>query len=357
MRYFKDTAGLRTDLETIAADGEELRRERVDAALADGRAVFITRPLPGLADAYAMDAVTGLIDVGGYLETLIRVGQPSGEVPDLPRTTSQEPIPGLRLLGYGVRQHGGHSQEWVRLRLWWRAPGGLTEPFKVSARLVNADGQVVAVTDAEPVSGVYPATAWRPGEVVADAYEIPLPAGLPPGDYVSLVVVYDPVTVIEQGRVELPAVYLQGSGARPPRWALEASVAQSPYARFGDIELLGVAPPDPGASYRPGDALPLTLLWQALARPAGDLQVSFWLEGDGQYPLGAEPVGGRFPTSNWESGRVVHQQTALPILEIGQPGIYQLKMRVTRDGQPVPWGRWLIPLGSDLNLGTVQISP
>jgi hypothetical protein len=30
-------------------------------------------------------------------------------------------------------------------------------------------------------------------------------------------------------------------------------------------------------------------------------------------------------------------------------------MRVTRDGQPLPWGRWLIPMGSDLDLGPVQI--
>ena len=39
------------------------------------------------------------------------------------------------------------------------------------------------------------------------------------------------------------------------------------------------------------------------------------------------------------------------------PGTYHLKMRLTRDGQPVPWGRWLIPLGSDLDLGAVQIGP
>jgi len=355
LRYFQDTDGIRPDLETIAADGEALRREKVDEAMAKGRAVFITRPLSGLADAYALDAVTGLIDVGGHLEALIRVGQPSDEVPELPRPTNQELIPGLHLLGYGVRQHGGHWQEWARLRLWWQAPQGLAEPFKVSARLVNVDGQVVAVTDAEPVSGAYPATAWRPSEVVADAYEIPLPAGLPPGDYVPLVIVYDPATGMERGRVELQAVFLEGNRTRPPRQVLETSAAQTPYARFGAVELLGITPPDPNVRYRPGDALPLTLLWQALAEPAGDLEVSFWLEGDGQYALGADPVGGLFPASEWQAGWVVRQQLALDVPEIDQPGIYRLMMRVTRDGQPVPWGRWLIPLGSDLDLGTVQV--
>jgi hypothetical protein len=355
LRYFQDTAGIRTDLETIAADDETLRRERVDAALADGRTVFITRPLPGLAEAYALDAITGLIDVSGHLQTLILVGQPSGDLPELPRPTDQEPVPGLELLGYGVRQHGGHWQDWARLRLWWRAPEGLAEPFKVSTRLVNTDGQIVAVTDAEPVAGAYPATAWRPGEIVADAYEIPFPAGLPPGDYVPLVVVYEPATGAERGRVELPPVALQGSEARPPRRALEESVAQTSYARFGDIELLGFTPPDPNVLYGPGDVLPLTLLWQALAEPAGDLRVSLWLEADGLYPLGKEPVGGNFPASGWQKGQVVRQQPVLQVPDIKPPGTYRLKMRVTRDGQPVPWGRWLIPLGSDLDLGAVQI--
>ena len=355
LRYFQDTANLRPDLETIAADDEALRREKIDEALAQGGAVFITRPLPGLAQVYALDAVTGPIDVGGHWQALIRVGQPSSELPELPRSADQEPVPGLELLGYGVHQHGGHWQDWARLRLWWRAPEGLSEPFKVSARLVNSDGQVVAATDAEPVAGAYPATGWRPGEVVADAYEIPLPPGLPPGDYAPLVIVYDPATGAERGRVELPPVPLSGSGARPPQRALEASLAQTTYARFGDVELLGFTPPDPNVQYSPGDLLPLTLLWQALADPSGDLRASFWLEADGSYPLSEEPVGAKFPASEWQQGQVVRQQPVLRLPDIKPPGTYRLKMRVTRDGQPVPWGRWLIPLGSDLDLGTVQI--
>ena len=354
LRYFQDTAGLRPDLETIAADDETLRRARIDEALARGRAVFITRPLPGLTEAYALDAVTGPIDVGGHWQALIRVGQPSTDLPEVPHPIDQQPVPGLELLGYGVRQHGGHWQDWARLRLWWRAPEGLSEPFKVSARLVNADGQVVAATDAEPVAGAYPATTWRPGEVVADAYEIPLPAGLPTGDYTPLVIVYDPATGTEHGRVELAPVTLSGSGARPPRRALEASVSQTPYARFGDVELLGFTPPDPNVRYGPGDPLPLALLWQALAKPSGDLRASFWLQADRSYPLGEEPVGGAYPAGEWREGQVVRQLPLLHLPGSVPPGTYRLQMRVTRDGQPVPWGRWLIPLGSDLDLGAVQ---
>ncbi|MGD2205299.1 MAG: DUF2723 domain-containing protein [Anaerolineae bacterium] len=361
IEYFQAASNLRADVETVRADDEAARRSAVDAALAEGRAVFLTRPLPGLTRDYSLDAVTGLINVGGHLETLIRVSDLGDESPTIPRSTDLEPAPGLELLGYGLREHHGHWLGWARLRLWWRAPQGLAAPPKISARLVDAGGHTVAATDAEPVSGAYPTPAWRPGEVVADAYEIPLPAGLPPGDYRPLVIVYDPDTTAELGRAELEPVYLAGSPVRPPQRALEASVARTVYARFGDVELLGFTPPDPEVAYRPGDTLPLTLLWQAQGQPGGDLQVTFWLEDVEEYPLGGEPVGGRFPVGRWTDtlkgtgGQIVRQWPALQVPGDAPAGAYRLKMRVTRGGRPVAWGRWWIPLGSDLDLGLVQI--
>jgi hypothetical protein len=355
LRYFQDTVGLRPDVETVAADDEAARRAAVEAALEEGRAVYVTRPLPGLLDSHALGAVTGLIDVNGDTEALLRVGEPGYEVSGFPYPAGQEPVPGLQLLGYGVHEHRGHWQSWARLRLWWRAPDGLAEPFKVSARLTDADGHVVAVTDAEPVAGIYPTTAWRPGEVVADAYEIPLPAGLPPGEYTPLVIVYDPASGAERGRVDLAPVRLEGNPARPPHRALEASVGQTIYARFGDVELLGFTPPNPETAHRPGEALPLVLLWQARGQPAGELRAAFWLEGEGEYTLGREAVGRPFSTDRWRDGQAVRQWPILRVPEDTPPGTYRLKMRVTRNEQPVPWGRGFIPLGSDLDLGLVSV--
>lgn len=357
LRTFQDTTGLRRDLVTIAADDEATRRAAVEAALAEGGAVYVTRPLPGLADEHALGGVIGLIDVADDWQTLIRVADPVYDAPELPNRISAQPLPGLKLLGYGVHEHGGHWQAWTRLRLWWQAPEGLSEQFKVSARLVDANGQTVAATDGEPVAGAYPATAWRAGEVVADAYEIPLPAGLPPGAYSPLVILYDPATGTEWGRAELAPVSLQGNPARPPRQALEVSVAQTVYALFGDVELLGFTPPSPEIPYQPGDLLPLTLLWQARGLPGGDRRVTFWLEEDGEQMLGEEPVGGDLAADSWSEGQAVRQWPELRVPGETPAGSYRLKMRVTRDGQPVPWGRGLFPMGSDLDLGKVLVSP
>ncbi len=355
LRYLQETIGLRPDVETIARDGEEARREAVEKALAEGRSVYITRPLPGLADRYALASVIGLIDVAGDPETLIQVREPNFEVPPVPRPADLEIIPGLRLVGYGFHEHRGHWQAWLRLRVWWQAGQGGVESFKVSARLVDAGGQFVAVTDAEPVAGAYPSTVWRPGEVVADAYEIPLPAGLPPGEYTPVIIVYEPATGMERARVSLTSVWLTGNPARPPRRALEASVARTIYARFENVELLGYTPPDPEAIYRPGDLLPLTLLWQAQGPAVGAWHVAVWLEGLRRHPVHEESLGGLFPTDRWQAHQVVQQKPYLPIPGDLPAGVYRLKMRVIRDGRPVAWGRGLIPLGSDLDLGAVRI--
>ncbi|MGD2039895.1 MAG: DUF2723 domain-containing protein [Anaerolineae bacterium] len=355
LRYFQETENVGAGIDTVAADQEALRRQAVEDALEEDNPVFITRVLPGLEQAYALDALTGEIRVDGELESLIQVGAPDDTVPHLPRAVNQEVVPGLELLGYGLHEHQGHWQAWLRLRLWWRASRGLAAPFKVSARLVDARGQMVAVVDADPVSGAYPPIAWRPGEVVADAYEIPLPAGLPPGDYRPLVIVYDPGTGAEWGRIELDPVRLEGNPSRPPRRALEASVAHTVHARFGDVELLGYTPPDPGFAHRPGDPLPLALLWQAAGQPVGEWQVSFWLEDVDGYPVGQEPVGGRFPVDQWAQGQLVRQWPDLYVPDRMPAGVYRLMMRLTRDGQPVPWGKGWLPLGSDLELGLVQI--
>jgi hypothetical protein len=360
LRYFQETAGLRPDVETIAADEEGPRLEAVQAALARGRAVHITRPLPGLAGGHTLDTVVGLIEVDEELETLLRVNAPEGDIPPLPPETTAQPNLGLRLVGAELDDHQAHWQAWARLRLWWQASQGLDERLKISARLLEGGGRVIGVVDAEPVGGAYPTTAWQPGETVADAYEIPLLSGTPPGDYRALIVIYDPDTGTEQGRIELPPIRLDGNPARPPRRALEASLVETIYARFGDMDLLGFTPPDAVMSHHPGETLPVTLLWQAQERPVSDLRLSFWLEGDIIQPLDPgsnAAVGGGFPTIQWQAGQVVRQWPSLLVPPDTPPGLYQLKMRVLRDGQPLPWGRWFIPLGSDLDLGQVQIAP
>jgi hypothetical protein len=66
-------------------------------------------------------------------------------------------------------------------------------------------------------------------------------------------------------------------------------------------------------------------------------------------------VGGAHSAAGWTTGEAVRQLVALRLPEGIVAGRYRLKLQVTRAGHPVPWGRWLLPLGSDLELGWVQV--
>jgi hypothetical protein len=193
--------------------------------------------------------------------------------------------------------------------------------------------------------------------VVADAYEIPLPAGTPPGDYVPLVIVYEPETGAEIGRALLDPVYLEGNPVPPPDSDIQTSVAQASGACLGDLRLVGLTPPVEYLDADPGASLSLTLLWQARRQPTGRYAALFWLEGAERISLSDELVGGAYPTGRWQAGQAVRQSLQWPVPAVENLGVYRLKMRVLRDGQPLPWGNCLIPLGSDLLLGSVHLMP
>ena len=63
VRYFRDVLGQRPDVEVVPADAEAARFAAVDAALAAGKSVYLTRDLPGAAGRYSLNAVGPLIKV------------------------------------------------------------------------------------------------------------------------------------------------------------------------------------------------------------------------------------------------------------------------------------------------------
>jgi hypothetical protein len=84
--------------------------------------------------------------------------------------------------------------EVVAVRLWWRADGAPDRDYAAYVHLVGpTDALPLAQADG-PAGGDYPMTLWEPGERVAEARALALPAGLAPGEYRLLVGLYDAAT-------------------------------------------------------------------------------------------------------------------------------------------------------------------
>jgi hypothetical protein len=196
VRYFRDVLGWRPDVIVVPADAEEARFAAIEAALAAGRPVYLTRDLPGAAARYSLDAAGPLIAV-------------TAKATPTPAPPGQDVGTGIRLVNSRTEVRRTHGEPVVRLNLTWTAAEPLTEDLKVSARLVDQSGQPIVASDRVPVHFAYPTTAWVPGEMIQDVYDLPLPPGTPDGPYRILLVLYRAADASEVGRVELPPVVIQ----------------------------------------------------------------------------------------------------------------------------------------------------
>ena len=165
----------------------------VDAALASGVPVYLTRDLPGASARYSLDAAGPLIAVSPKAQP---AAPPSGQ-----------PIgAGILLADAKTEVRHPHGGPVVRVTPTWVATAPVQEQLKVSARLLDASGKQLLQDDRVPVHFTYPTTAWAPGELVRDSYDLALPPNAPAGLYTILLILYRGSDGGEVGRVQLPPV-------------------------------------------------------------------------------------------------------------------------------------------------------
>ncbi len=201
LRYVQRAHGAAAGVETIAADDEAARRAWLDASLADGVPVYLTRELPGTASAYSFSGEGALVRVWPRGET--QAGAPA--------TPLDERFAGgaLALLGVEWRPLPGAEGRTAELALYWQPQQPLTQTLKLSLRPQNADGTPVLLPDGTPMQkdhvplrGTAATPDWVVGETVRDVYTVPLLPGVPGATLA--IIVYDAATLAEVGRLQTP---------------------------------------------------------------------------------------------------------------------------------------------------------
>jgi 4-amino-4-deoxy-L-arabinose transferase-like glycosyltransferase len=79
------------------------------------------------------------------------------------------------------------------LTLVWQDRTPASTSYKVFVHVLDGKSDVLAQRDDFPQSGAMPTTFWVPGQVIADHYQVPLPASLPAGAQLE-VGMYDPAS-------------------------------------------------------------------------------------------------------------------------------------------------------------------
>ena len=98
-----------------------------------------------------------------------------------------------RVLLAGFSTPGGvqPARKPLEVRLIWQCVAPLAQHYRVFVHLLNAQGQIVAQSDAEPAGWTRPTTGWLPGEFIVDEHQLQLPDALPAGSYALQAGLYD----------------------------------------------------------------------------------------------------------------------------------------------------------------------
>lgn len=99
----------------------------------------------------------------------------------------------VALVGYEIDKPVAAAGESLGLTLYWKVLRGDLPDLTVFTHLIH-DGEPTTLygqRDSQPVFGAYPTTAWQPGEIVKDRYDIPIDPNAPAGSYRIAVGLYD----------------------------------------------------------------------------------------------------------------------------------------------------------------------
>ena len=199
LRYFQQAEDMRPDVKTIAADRDDERLAAITASVESATPTYTTRPVDGLAEQFSLSAEGPLIRVW-----------PVGGIPNQQLFTETAILltPEITLAGWDVLLRESRSGPSTRLVLRWQVGDTPPADFKISARILDPTGSVLAQTDNYPVHNSYPPTHWRPGESIPDSYDLPLDV-VPNQPVTLLVILYNPEDGGEIVRWEQPNILLK----------------------------------------------------------------------------------------------------------------------------------------------------
>jgi hypothetical protein len=236
----------------------------------------------------------------------------------------------LRWLGYDLAVRPWMPGDDLRVSLGWQVLQTPTRDWRAFVQLLDAGGQVAAGWEGPPLIDL-PGRQWRPGDLLRTPWSLRLPAALPDASYRLIAGFFDPTS----GQRLAPAgqradflfiapVQIKG---RPHQFEAPAPTT-SQVAQFGSqVRLLGhdLSP----SSVRSGDAVTLTLYWQAAELWTRRASVFVHLLApDGQTVAQAddEPGAGRLPTTSWLTGEYLADSHVLRLPAALPPGVYPIEI-------------------------------
>lgn len=231
-----------------------------------------------------------------------------------------------RLLGYAVDRTTAAPGERLYLTVYWEAAAPFDRNYAVFVHVLSEVGALVTQRDTHPGLGRYPTRAWSVGYAFADRIPIDLPETAYAPDQAEIVIgLYD----VQTGE-RLLAPQAPDGIVRLTSLTIERPASGGyPLAINFNNEIALVAYELSERTVTAGQALTLTLHWQAIAPAAYDYNVFAHVLGQANHVWAANdglPRTRPEHTSQWSSGQVYQDVRALRVAPETPPGIYPIEL-------------------------------
>lgn len=259
-----------------------------------------------------------------------------------PRDFTQPPIPQplaanfndqVQLLGYDLPTRRIQPGQRLPLTLYWQALAYMGEDYQIFDNLLDSEQRRWGGYDRRPRDG-YSTLLWVPGEVITDAFGVPVDPSAPNGIYTIDIGLYHPT---EKGAVSIPLVQ-DGQptrlnslrlgpikvGGPPPGVTVETPRPQIKVNQTlgNQITLLGYDVEQPSKDCQlsaGGCQLIIRLYWRADTVPLADYTTFLHLRDAANENITQKdtpPAVGRYPTSLWDAGEIIMDEIGLPLAEV-----------------------------------------
>jgi len=155
----------------------------LDGLIGGQQPVYLIKPMPELEVAYRLAPAGPLVRLLGRAVTSVPAAPPGFAPADAGGQ--------LRLLSATVSPATLSPGQPLTVTLYWQVLAAPAADYDAFVHLLDANGQRVAQSDHRPGGVYYPSSLWQPGELLADAHTIVLPATLPSGTYTLHTGLYD----------------------------------------------------------------------------------------------------------------------------------------------------------------------
>ena len=247
----------------------------------------------------------------------------------------------LRLLGVAMETETAVPGDIIWFTLFWQAESVPELPPELVVDVLGRSLAPIGNSHGYHGRGLFPATAWPTGGIVADRMGVRLS-----NEIESPVLAQLFVRLVDDVSLNPPSVLVSRVKVVPKEWP---ELSQTVLAEIGGaVQLTAVAGPPAQAS--PGDVLGFEVTWQIIAPPQADWTTLLHLAEPNQPPLASgdsPPLNGDYPTRAWSVGEVFNDTYTLTIPDDLENGRYPLwigmyhsetieRLPLTINGEPQP---------------------